>query len=101
VLRLHEERAHLELGDLQLLERLPLTQAQRVVFGGRLAGVRREPGRGWVVRLEPDSGVLLTDLGALAACLPDPDGPPVQALRDRQVEWITLEPPEARPGWQP
>src|SRR5205823_166192 len=58
-------RVRLELG---LLDRLPLDQPRRLLFGARLASVAREGERLWVVRFEADSGVLLTDEGAVAAC---------------------------------
>ncbi|MCI0461598.1 MAG: hypothetical protein L0Z62_32005 [Gemmataceae bacterium] len=86
------ELAQAELNDLALLRRLPLEQPQRVVFGVRLASVRREPGRSWVVRFEPDSAVLLTDPEAAVACFLSPDDPEVRALLQRQTEWTAREP---------
>jgi hypothetical protein len=92
VLPVRGELAQAELNDLELLRRLPLEQPQRVVFGARLASVRREPGRSWVVRFEPDSGVLLTDPEAAVACFLSPDDPEVRALLQRQSEWTAREP---------
>src|SRR5205807_1443510 len=84
VLRAGDEEAHLDVGGLTVLRGLPLDQPQRLLFGVRLAAVGREAPGGWVVRFEPDSGVLLTDAAAAAACCPvlaDSEG---RALIDRQ-----------------
>jgi hypothetical protein len=81
LLRARDESARLELGDL----------------GARLAAVRREPGRGWVVRLEPESGALITDPGAAVACFLSPEDPEVRALLERQAGWAANE----RPGRGP
>jgi hypothetical protein len=84
------QEASLELSDLQLLQKLPLHEPQQMLFGARLAGVRREAVGGWVVSLVPDSGVLLTDpRAATACCLPamrDGQFPEVLA---RQAAWST------------
>jgi hypothetical protein len=92
LLRARDETAHLDLDDLELLRRLPLDPPQRVLFGGRLGSVRREPGRGFVVRLEPASGVLITDRAVAVACFLRPEEPDVQALLERQAEWAKREP---------
>jgi len=63
-----DEPVRLELSDLKLLHALPLRDPQRLMFGARLASIRREKDAVWVVRFQPDSGVLLTDRGAVAAC---------------------------------
>jgi hypothetical protein len=86
-----DEPARLELSDLELLRRLPLDRPQRLLFGARLAAVRREPGRGWVVCLEPDSAVLITDASAAVACLLSPEEPEVRDLLERQAEWAARE----------
>jgi hypothetical protein len=88
--------AHLDLDDLTLLGSLPLDPRQRVVFLARLASVRREPGRGWVVRLQADSGVLLTDAGAARICCPAFIGAEFQALLDRQALWVKTGGPSHR-----
>jgi hypothetical protein len=92
VLRARDEAAHLELEDLELLRRLPLDPPQRVLFGARLASVRREPGRGFVVRLDPPSGVLITDAEAAVACFLSPEEAETRALLERQSEWAAREP---------
>ncbi len=61
--RLGDEKVHIAVEDLRLLRTLPLDPPQRVLFGARLAKVSREPG-GWVIRFDPDSGVLFTDTDA-------------------------------------
>ena len=82
-----EKRAAVELGSLQLLHTLPLGRPQRLLFGVRLASVALEPGGNWVIRFDPDSGVLLTDPGAVAACYSRPlDG--LEEVLQRQAAWI-------------
>jgi hypothetical protein len=96
---LPHDDSRLELGDLTLLRRLPLDEPQRLVFGARLAGVGREAPGGWVVRLEADSGVLLTDPGAAAACCAAFADPVTRALLEQQTGWAADEPSE-RPAPQ-
>src|SRR5262249_49802604 len=91
LLRVRGEPAHLDLGDLELLRRLPAERPPRLGFGARWASVRGEPGRGWVVRLAPASGVLITDPGAAAACALFREEPEARALLDRQAAWAQRE----------
>jgi hypothetical protein len=55
--------------DLQLLGYLP-APPRRWIFGARLASVQDDAFWGWLIRLEPDSGVLLTDRQALVSWNP-------------------------------
>jgi hypothetical protein len=87
-IRSGDERARLALEDLRLFWRLPLEPPQRMLFGGRLANLVREDGGGWAFRFEPDSMVLLTDPGAVAACVGPPDADLLAVLR-RQNQWLT------------
>jgi hypothetical protein len=81
--------ARLELADLRLLAALPLEDGPLLLFGARLARVRREPAGTWVLGLEPDSGVLLTDRGAaLACCFGAWDGEPLDEVLARQAAWL-------------
>ncbi len=66
------EKAVVALDDLKILQDLAMNQPQRLIFGGRLKGVVREAGGGWVIHFEPDGGVLLTDANAVMACWPTP-----------------------------
>jgi hypothetical protein len=85
----HGEPARLELADLALWADLPRDRPPRVLFGARLAGVRREPpGPTWVVRFDRESGVLLTDRGAVAVCCPFLGDAEVTALVVRQEKWL-------------
>lgn len=78
------EPVRIALEDLRVLRQVPLDPPQRVLFGARLAKVNREPG-GWVIRFDPDSGVLLTDLDA-ALCIPvDED---LRKVLERQQNWL-------------
>jgi hypothetical protein len=83
-LRVDGRTVRVELGKLDLPM---LDQPQRLVFGVRLASVGLEPGGVWVVRFEPDSAVLLTDPGALAACCPALTDEAVKEITDRQLRW--------------
>lgn len=79
--------ARVELGDLRLLQALPLDKPQRLFFGARLADVRPEAGGTWVVHFEPDSAVLITDPGAANACCPFPPEE-IRAILNRQASWL-------------
>lgn len=81
------EPARLEIGNLKLLHALPLDAPQRLLFGAQVAAIAREPPGVWVIRFEPDSGVLLTDLGAVAAYCPQPVDDELRELVKRQAEW--------------
>jgi hypothetical protein len=61
--RLGDEKVHCAVEDIRLLRSLPLDPPQRALFGARLAKVSREAD-GWVIRFDPDSGVLFTDADA-------------------------------------
>ena len=82
--RLGDERVRLAVDELKVLRPLPLEPTPRVLFGARLAQVGREPG-GWVVRFDPDSGVLFTDPDA-ALCVPLDDE--LRTVLERQAEWL-------------
>jgi hypothetical protein len=90
------EPARIDVSDLQLLAALPRVRPPRLLFGARLARVAREQGGVWVVRFDPDSGVLLTEPGAVAACCPPPldeaDREQRDALLQRQKEWLAEVP---------
>jgi hypothetical protein len=64
-------RARVEIADLRLLKDLDVDRPIRVIVGARLAGISRERSGGWVVHLQPDSGVFLTDRGGLERACPD------------------------------
>ncbi len=87
-LRLGTEAAQLEVSDLDLLRQVKLDQPRRLLFGARLATVRPEPpGPTWVVRLQPDSGVWLTDPAAAALCCPAWSDAATRALLQEQAGW--------------
>jgi hypothetical protein len=87
-LKAGEEPARLEIDDLKLLHDLPLQEPRRLLFGARLAGIRREQNGVWVVRFEPTSGVLLTDPRAVAARYPGPVDEKLKDLLDQQRKWV-------------
>jgi hypothetical protein len=82
--RLGDERVRLAVDELNVFRHLPLDSAPRVLFGARLANVGREQGA-WVVRFDPDSGVLFTDPDA-ALCVPLDDE--LRTVLERQAEWL-------------
>ena len=82
------ERVRLGLDDLALLKYLPLNDSRRVVLGGRLAELRRDDEGRALLRLEPGSGVLLTDPAVLKRChasVVDPAG--LEELATLQRTW--------------
>jgi hypothetical protein len=85
----NKEKVDLDLGNLELLRRLPrLDNPRELLFGARLESIRRGDGpRRWVIRFGPDSGVFLTDPGAVAACCDRPVDDTLQALLDQQAKW--------------
>jgi hypothetical protein len=89
------EPARVELNDLKLLKALPLAEPRRMLFGARLAGLAREERGGhglWVIRLDPDSGVLLTDEDVAGACCPRPLDAALREVLRRQAEWSAALP---------
>lgn len=88
VVRVGDVEARVALEDLTLVRQLPLDPPRRCLFGARLASCRREEGGVWVIRFEPDSGVLLTDEDAAAACCPGPVDDELRAVLRRQDEWL-------------
>jgi hypothetical protein len=82
------ERVRVALDELTLLRDLPLDDGPRLIFGARLRACEREEGGGWVIRFEPDSGVLLTEPDAVATCLSvAPDRALEQTLAQQQ-RWV-------------
>jgi hypothetical protein len=82
------EPARIDVNDLKLLAKLPRDRPPRLLFGARLASIAREPPGVWVVRFDPDSGVLLTDPGAAAAACPGPADDELTDLLRRQKQWL-------------
>jgi hypothetical protein len=87
-IRVGMEVARPALEDLKALQNVPLERPKRLLFGAQLAGVEREQGGAWVIRFDPDSGVLLTDRGAAAACCSGPPDRDLLDLLQRQEEWV-------------
>jgi hypothetical protein len=81
----------LELRDLKVLSRLPLEEPQRLLLAARISDIQREGSGPCTVRLEPDSGVLLTDLDAtaLGGVLPEAG---VAAILKQQEKWAAESP---------
>lgn len=87
-----EELAQLELGEVRILQHLPLERPHRLWFSARLHKVERGLGGKWTVHLVPDSGVLLTDPGAAAACSLRPLSAEDTEVLDRQGTWLSQLP---------
>jgi hypothetical protein len=82
------EAGRVAIEDLKLLAQLPLEKPQRLLFGARLAAIRREPPGEWVVHFDPASGVLLTHPGAVTACLFNPPDAELQQVLRLQEGWL-------------
>lgn len=78
--------------DLALLGRMENALPRRLLLGARLASVAREREGRWVIRFEPESGVLLTDEGAAAACGLAPLDADLRGVIAWQAEWIRNNP---------
>jgi hypothetical protein len=76
----------LEVQNLRLLAYLPLEEPQRVLFGARVAELRRHGEVSCTVRLEPDSGVLLTDVTSfsIGGMIPEKE---LQPILRQQQQW--------------
>jgi hypothetical protein len=88
VVRAGDVEARVALEDLDLFKQLPLDLPQRWLFGARLASCQREEGGTWVIRFDPDSGVLLTERDAAGACCPAAREPELLDVLKRQEEWL-------------
>ena len=87
-LDINGDPGRIDVSALRLLRHLPLDEPRRLFFGARLAGVRLDRAGTWIIELEPDSGVLLTDPGAVKACLLGrPVDPDLERLLQRQRQW--------------
>jgi hypothetical protein len=86
------EETRLEWNNLRILQHLPLQEPQRLLLGVRLASARREEGGRWVIRFDPDSGVLLTDPGAATACTLLPPDAELHEVLQRQADWLAEQP---------
>jgi hypothetical protein len=93
------ELVRLHLQDLKLLQNIRPSTPVRLLFGARLADLRNE-GVGEqslrVIHLQPDSGVLLTDAGAVASLLQQPLDNDLQALLKQQADWAADLPEDGR-----
>jgi hypothetical protein len=80
------------LDEVQLLQELPLQEPQRWIVGARVKSVDREGRAVWVIRLEPDSGVLFTEPALLPTEMPtlreDPEWPMVQQRQRALLETL-------------
>src|SRR5262249_7096477 len=90
-IKVNEERVRIKV-DLKLFKQLPLGPERRILFGARLARVTREGGGGWGVRFDPDSGVLLTDEGAIEACGLVPVDDDLRRVLAEQSRWARQVP---------
>jgi hypothetical protein len=85
-------QVRLNVDDLQLLAQLDhhglLDRPRRLFFGVRLASILPEEGGIWVIRFQSDSGVLLTDANAAAACLAEPLDDELREVIEQQAAWL-------------
>jgi hypothetical protein len=84
--------ARVDVNDLKVLAALPRNRPPRLLFGACLDRIARGDNGVWVIHFDPNSGVLLTDPGAVAACCPPPlddaDRDQRNALVQRQQQWL-------------
>jgi hypothetical protein len=85
------EEVRLELDGLKVLDGLPLEASRRVILGARLQEVQGEPPGGWVVRLDPGSGVLLTDPDGARLCCHALAEPEARQVLYQQRVWVLGE----------
>lgn len=78
----------LQLHNQSLLKYLPLNEPQRLLLGARLAEIRRDDKGFVLVRLEPDSCVLLTEAAVISACAPAVDTAGLPEVTERQRRWV-------------
>lgn len=84
---IEQERVRLAVDELAIIQKLP--GPSKLIVGVRLAQVRREPpGPSWVVRFEPNSGVLLTQADAAVKICPEWADPAATQIFQRQAEWV-------------
>ena len=85
--------------DLQLFDRMGITQPTRVIFGARLDRLERSQQGQWQLRLQPQSGVLISERAIFDTLgITDDETSSVTRRRQRQliVEWTG--PPGISPG---
>jgi DNA-directed RNA polymerase subunit RPC12/RpoP len=89
-LMLQNAEMRLDLGQVKLLleTRSLLNPPQRVLIGLRLAGIRKDA-KGWVIELDPDGGVWLTDEDMLAG-LSIPVDAELREVLKRQKSWVAI-----------
>lgn len=83
------EAQRIDLQNVKLLQRLPLGEPQRVFFGARLADVQRVAGGLFAIRLEPESGVLLTDPTLVRKCLGQSLDVDLEKVLQKQSQWAS------------
>lgn len=88
VIEVGDAVARLALEDVTLLRHLPLEDSPRVIFGVRLLQCGREEGGTWVLRFEAESGVLLTDQGAVETCFSLAADKELLATLEQQRRWV-------------
>jgi len=92
-LLLDGKQARLALEGLSVLQTIPLQSPRRLLFGARLQDVQVEGNAAWVVRLDPASGVLLTDPDAARLCCPAvADADSARILRQQRALVVEQEP---------
>jgi hypothetical protein len=87
------KEARLEIGELKVLQDLPLRGPRLLLFGARLASIRRQANGSWVLFLDPSSGVLITHPGAASACcFQPPDREQLREVVTQQAQWVAEMP---------
>lgn len=90
---LHAREVSIEINDLSLFKHLPIDPTRRIIFGTRLAGIRRQAGGIRVIYFAPESGVLMTQKLAVEFVCPSlASDAELGSLLQRQKNWLASRP---------
>lgn len=85
-----DEPVQVDASSLDLWQRYGFRERTRVIFGVRIAGIEKTEDQGWLLRLIPDSGVLITE-PRIAEELGLVDDPTTAEVLARQREMVAAE----------
>ena len=82
-------KARIEI-PLKVLTKVDLGQPRRVIFGARLHSIQRGEGGVWIIRFDPDSGVLITEPELLRFVSGQPLDDETLRQVSEQRRWLNL-----------
>lgn len=84
-----QDMARIAWDDVQVFHKIPTAEKRRFILGVRLAGLElTPPGPTWVVRLQPEKGILLTEVDALSLCCPGLAEPENRQVLEEQRRFL-------------